>query len=51
MMNQENTEPDDLNQQMKEVYKWNTAVISCADKLQEQNENIPVRTDINILRV
>ena len=51
MMNPENTEPDDLNQQMKEVYKWNTAVISCGDKPRKQNKNLPVRTDVNIVTV
>ena len=27
----------------------NTALITCAHKLQEQNENLPVRTDVNIV--
>jgi len=33
-----------LNQQVKEISKWNTPLVSCAGKVQESNKKLLVRT-------
>ena len=40
-----------LGTMMKEISQLNTAVISCAAKVQEQNEKLCVRTDVSIVTV
>jgi hypothetical protein len=39
-MTQKTQDSDDLNQQAKEISKWNTILISYAAQVQEQYQNI-----------